>query len=129
MKPETKILLIVEDEDSVVYALSEKFNLTEGVKVIFANNGIDGLKKAFEEKPDLILLDIIMPKMDGIELLKKLREDEWGKKAEVIILSNLSDPNSEKKTKALGVSQYIIKADSKIEDVVRKTLATLQTKT
>ncbi|MEI7792772.1 MAG: response regulator [Candidatus Berkelbacteria bacterium] len=127
MKPETKLLLIVEDEDSVVYALSEKFNLTEGVKVIFASNGVDGLKKALEEKPDLILLDIILPEMDGIEMLEKLREDDWGKNVEVIILSNLSDPDSEKKARTLGVTQYIIKADCEIEDVVKKALASIKT--
>lgn len=127
MKPETKLLLIVEDEDSVVYALSEKFNLTEGVKVIFASNGKDGLKKALDEKPDLILLDIILPEMDGIEMLEKLREDDWGKTVEVIILSNLSDPDSEKKAKDLGVTKYIIKADCEIEDVVKKALESLKT--
>jgi CheY-like chemotaxis protein len=125
MKDEQKLLLIVEDEDSVVYALSEKFNLTEGVKVLFASNGVDGLRKALEEKPDLILLDIILPEMDGIEMLEKLRDDAWGKNVEVIILSNLSDPESEEKAKALGVTQYIIKSDSKIEDVVKKALANL----
>lgn len=125
MKAETKLLLIVEDEDSVVYALSEKFNLTEGVKVLFASNGVDGLRKALEEKPDLILLDIILPEMDGIEMLKKLRDDAWGKSADVIILSNLSDPDSEKEAKELGVTQYIIKSDAKIEDVVKKALSNL----
>jgi len=125
MKDEQKLLLIVEDEDSVVYALSEKFNLTEGVKVLFASNGVDGLRKALEEKPDLILLDIILPEMDGIEMLEKLRDDAWGKNVEVIILSNLSDPESEEKAKALGVTQYIIKSDSRIEDVVKKALANL----
>jgi len=125
MKAETKLLLIVEDEDSVVYALSEKFNLTEGVKVLFASNGVEGLRKALEEKPDLILLDIILPEMDGIEMLKKLRDDAWGKNVEVIILSNLSDPDSEKEAKELGVTQYIIKSDAKIEDVVKKALANL----
>lgn len=70
--------------------------------------------------PDLILLDIVMPKMDGMTMLAQLREDEWGKTARVITLTNLSD--TEKVAEAIehGSYEYLVKSDWKIEDVVAK---------
>ncbi len=122
---DAKKILLVEDEEAVVFALKEKLDLLSGVEIITARDGEIGLEKAIAEKPDLILLDIIMPKMDGIEMLKKLREDDWGKTARVIILSNLSHVKKEKEAKDLGVKHYLIKTDWKIEevmDVIKKNL-------
>ncbi len=116
-----KILIveIVEDELSLLEVLTDKFS-KEGFKVLRAKNGKDGLKVALTEHPDIILLDIIMPVMDGMTMLKKLREDEWGKDAKVIILTNLSDNEKTAQALADGSNDYLVKSDWKIEDVVKK---------
>ena len=75
---------------------------------------------ALKEQPDVILLDIIMPKMDGITMLKKLREDAWGKEAKVILLTNLSSNEKLAEVTAQGSHEYLVKTDWKIEDVVTK---------
>ena len=81
-----KILLIVDDEDIVYKALSTQFNQEE-VEIISTKDGVQGLEAATSHHPDIILLDLVMPKMDGITMLSKLRQDEWGKTAKVIVLS------------------------------------------
>ncbi len=113
-----KKILIVEDEESLAGALTLK--LDDNFEVLAAKNGEDGLAVALKAHPDLILLDIVMPKMDGIEMLKKLRADEWGKKVEVIVLTNLSD--NEKVAEVLDneAFEYLVKTDTKLEDVVTK---------
>lgn len=113
-----KAILIVEDDASIRKALHDKLT-NEGFTVIEADDGLAGLEKAVELHPDLILLDIVMPKMDGITMAKKLKQDEWGKYAEIIILTNLSE--SEKLLEAFeaGVQDFLIKTDWKIEEVVK----------
>ena len=114
-----KKILIVEDEESLRGALRDKF-AWEGFDVLEAGDGEEGLKAALREHPDLILLDIIMPKMDGITMLKKLREDDWGKEAQVILLTNLSDNEKLSEALAQGTYDYLVKSDWKIADVVAK---------
>lgn len=112
-------LLIVEDEISLRHAL--KLKLTkEGFNVLEAANGQIGLAMALTEHPDLILLDIIMPVMDGMTMLSKLREDQWGCDAGVIILTNLSDTAKSQQALAKQSYDYLIKANWKIEDLVKK---------
>jgi len=120
MKNKTQKILIVEDDKPILYSLAHKFELIKGIKTVCAEDGKQGLKLALKEKPDLILLDIILPKMDGITLLKQIRQDNWGKDVRVIILSNLSNPDREQEARELGVKDYIIKADWKIEDIMEK---------
>lgn len=110
-------ILIIEDESSLRNALRDKFT-RDGFEVLEAKNGEEGLDVALREHPDLILLDIVMPKMDGMTMLTQLREDEWGKTARVITLTNLSD--TEKVAEAIehGSYEYLVKSDWKIEDVV-----------
>ena len=114
-----KKILIVEDEVSLRNALCNKL-AREGFSTLEAKNGEEGLEVALREHPDLILLDIIMPKMDGISMLKKLREDEWGKRVPVIVLTNLSDMEKVAEVAEGGAFDYLIKADWKLEDVVNK---------
>lgn len=117
MTKKTRKILIVEDEISLRNALSDKL-LKERFLVIEAKNGEEGLEMALKEHPDLILLDIIMPKMDGMAMLKNLRGDSWGKTAKIIILTNLSE--NEKIAQAIEQNshQYLIKSDWKLQDVV-----------
>jgi DNA-binding response OmpR family regulator len=112
-----KMVLIIEDEPSLVAILTEKIT-SEGFEVLKAGDGKEGLDKALLGHPDLILLDIIMPKMDGVTMLTKLREDEWGKKVPVVILTNLSDDDMVSKSIQNGVFDYLVKADWKIEDLI-----------
>jgi len=112
-------ILIIDDEIMLLKALVDKFT-REGFKVITAENGLTGLKSAFKNQPDLILLDIIMPVMDGITMLSKLREDRRGRQIKVILLTNLSEPGKMSESLRKTVNGYLVKSDWKIEDVVKK---------
>ncbi len=114
-----KKVLVVDDEEVILKSLREKF-IHEGFSVLAAKDGIEGLSMALREHPDIILLDIIMPRMDGISMLRQLREDTWGKNAEVIILTNLS--SAEKAQAALDnkVVDYLVKTEWAIGDLVKK---------
>lgn len=114
-----KRVLIVEDEPSICNALCDKL-AHEGFAALEAKNGKEGLKVALREHPDLILLDIILPVMDGLTLLKKLRQDSWGMNAKIIILTNLSDDEKVAEAIQNGAFEYLVKSDWKIEDVVKK---------
>ena len=121
-----KTILVVEDEKTVLRAITEKFS-GEGFDVLSAENGEDGLAKALEKKPDLILLDLIMPKMTGIQMMHRLRESPgYGEKVPIIILTNLSANDRISLEVAKDEpSYYLVKADWKINDVVQKVKETL----
>jgi DNA-binding response OmpR family regulator len=112
-------ILIVEDEHALSTALSERFS-KENFEVLLARDGQEGLRMALSSHPECILLDIIMPVMDGMSMLRELRKDPWGKHVRVIILTNLSNAEDEAKSHIEGVSDYLIKTDWKLEDVVAK---------
>jgi len=115
-----KTILIIEDDESLRKILSHTLN-GEELNVLEAQDGEEGLKKALTEHPDLILLDIVLPKMDGLTVLKKLREDEaWGKEVPVVTLTNLSDIKTVSEMLEHGASDYLIKSEWKLEDLVRK---------
>ena len=119
---EKKKVLVVEDDEAILNALRTILD-TAGFTVLEAKDGAAGLVVALEGRPDLILLDILMPKMDGWEMLKRLREEnDWGKCVPVIILTNLSaDEDAQIRHIAeLGPSFFMVKADWKLEGVVDK---------
>jgi len=119
MKEKAKIL-IVEDEKALRDALLTKLKGT-GFILFEAKNGKEGLEVALKEHPDMILLDLVMPVMGGIETLKKLREDAWGKTAKVIILTNLSnDMDKVEQVMENEVFTYLVKSDTEIAKVVEK---------
>ncbi len=119
-----KKILIVEDDDVLLSTLTD--NLAQaGFEIIKAKDGDEGLAAAFREHPDLILLDILMPKMDGITMLKRMRDDAWGKDAKVIVLTNLSDKEKVAEVIAQGSYEYLVKSDWNIEDVIAKVRATI----
>lgn len=117
--PKKKILLIVEDEINLSKLLEQEF-LKEGFDVLTALDGIQGLEMALTNHPDLILLDLILPKMDGMSLLRELRKDSWGMDVPVIILSNLSEAAKISEASEHEVFDYLVKADWKLEDVIKK---------
>lgn len=114
-----KTILVVEDEPSYQHTLAEKLGM-EGFAILAAKDGEEGLAIALEKHPDLILLDLKMPKMDGIEMARRLRQDEWGKKAKVIILTNTSDMTKTDQALENEIFQYLVKTDIKLEDLVEK---------
>jgi two-component system alkaline phosphatase synthesis response regulator PhoP len=118
-------ILITDDEPALLAILVDEFT-QEGFEVMTAKNGEEGLNSSLKNRPDIILLDIIMPVMDGITMLHKLREDNWGKNVKVILLTNLSD--SEKITKDISLLSdgYIVKSDWKIKDIVQEVYKKLE---
>lgn len=113
------LMLVVDDEKMLVEAIKEKL-IAEGFAVLVAYDGEEGLGLATKEHPDLILLDLLMPKMDGMTMLKKLREDSWGKNVPVIILTNLSSSDEErnKDIAKLEPTYYFIKVDKSMDEIV-----------
>jgi len=120
MSETKKTILIIEDELPMLKALSDKFS-REGFEILEAKDGEEGLKAALEKKPDLIILDIFMPVMDGKMMLEKLRVDEWGKTVPVIILTNLNpDDKTLDELMKSGPSYYFVKSKWKLEELVEK---------
>ena len=121
---ETKKILVVEDDKSLRTLLTDILK-KEGFEVFTAEDGIQGLKIAKERNPDLILLDLEMPGIGGLAVLKKLRDDDTTKDTSVIILSN--DANTETISEAVGrkVLTYLVKTDLELADVVDKIKKTL----
>lgn len=118
MTDHKKIVLVVEDEESLRPLLRD--NLTkEGFTVFEAKNGLEGLDIALLEHPDLILLDILMPVMDGITMLKRMYDDAWGKDAKVIMLTNLGTNEAVAEALALGSHDFLVKSDWKIGDLIK----------
>ncbi len=126
-KQNKKTILIVEDDPPELTALADQFTL-EGFHVIRANNGEDGLAMAKNAHPDLILLDILMPKMDGLAMKDALREKNgWSKTVPIFLVTNLSsDEERIVKSIAHDESTYcLVKADWSIRDIVKKVKETL----
>lgn len=119
-----KTVLVIEDEKQLSQALYTKL-LHEGFRVLQAFDGEEGLMLALTKHPDLILMDIVMPKMDGMTVLTRLREDQWGKDALVIIMSNLSDGVKIDEGLQKNIVGYIIKSDWKLHDIINKVKYTL----
>ena len=115
-----KKILIVEDEAPLRNAVSDILTF-EGFTVFQAKNGQEGLDIALREHPDLTLLDLMMPIMDGLTMLEKLRQDQtWGTQAAVILLTNINDPEKVPQATEAGSYDFLVKSDWNIEDVVRK---------
>jgi len=119
MPPEPKKVLIVEDEASISQPLTDSLE-HEGIMTLRAMNGEDGLAMALQARPDLILLDILMPKMDGLSMLKKLREDPEGKRVPVLVLTNLSEVTTVANSLEEGISDYLVKSEWSMDDVVTR---------
>lgn len=114
----TKIA-IIEDDGVIRQMYRMKFE-GEGFEVEVAENGRDGVSLVQHMKPDIILLDMHMPEMDGSTALTKIRAEKWGKDIPVIVLTNLGEEESPKSLRALGISGYIVKADFTPRQVVAR---------
>lgn len=103
----TKIL-VVDDEPNIVQTLKDRLEINE-YTVFTASNGQECLNVAKEQSPDLILLDVIMPIMDGLETLENLRQQDWGKQISVIMLTARSQAQDIARAKSCDIEDYIIK--------------------
>ena len=119
-----KKILIVEDEPGMVKLLTQRL-MSEGYAISSASDGEAGLAMALTDHPDLILLDILMPKLHGLAFLRKLRVDNWGKKVPIIVMTNMYDPDKEKEARNEWHCDFIVKSDWKLEDYVKKINQTL----
>jgi two-component system response regulator ResD len=116
---------IIEDDQAISQMYRFKFE-AEGFTVETADNGQLGLELVLAMKPDIILLDLMMPEMTGDEMLEKLRKDGWGKNVKVIILTNMGEQEIPPDVKELGVSAVILKADMtprQVADLVKTQLS------
>lgn len=114
-----KKILFIEDESALQKTFGDVLE-QEGYKMISALDGKDGLTLAKSEKPDLILLDLILPKLHGFEVLKQLKEDEETKETPIIVLTNLEGVGDVKKALELGATTYLVKANYSLEEVLQK---------
>lgn len=123
---EKKKILIVEDESSLHRALSEYLQM-EGFDVLNAIDGQAGIDMAKSSKPDLVLLDIILPKKDGYQVLTEIKNGKSTKNIPVVLLTNLESPEDIQKAFEKGATTYLVKSSYKLEDVVKKIKEVLKT--
>ncbi|MBP9717208.1 MAG: response regulator transcription factor [Candidatus Pacebacteria bacterium] len=114
-----KHILVIEDEIDLREAMAESLR-EEGYKVTEAENGQVGLDAALRDHPDLILLDLMMPVMNGQEMFRRLREDQWGQKANVVILTAMDDVNNIGLALEAKPLDYFIKAHHSLDDLVKQ---------
>lgn len=112
-------ILLVEDDVSLLEILKVKL-ADERFQVLTAMDGEAGLALALSEQPDIILLDIVMPKKDGLTMLRELRTDAWGKTVPVILLSNLDSTESMQEALGKGAIDYMVKSRFDADQVVAK---------
>ncbi|MFT7507348.1 MAG: DNA-binding response OmpR family regulator [Acidimicrobiales bacterium] len=113
-----KLILIVEDEVDMREALVAALEAS-GFRTIATDNGETGLELAQEHKPDLVLLDILMPIMTGQEMFRQLRAEPWGADMKVVMVTSLDDVGNIGTGFARGVNDYIIKSNTNLADIVK----------
>jgi len=121
MANSAKRILLIEDEEIIVDLLQKKLE-KEGYEVTVTVDGEMGIEKMKEIRPNLVLLDIVMPKMGGFEVMEKMREDDILKNIPVIIISNSGQPVELDRAKELGARDWLIKAEFDPQEVVDKVV-------
>ncbi len=125
MTTKTTKIAIIEDDIAIAQMYRIKFE-SENYTVQVAENGELGLKLLDEMRPDVVLLDLMMPVMNGDEMLQKLRLTDWGKDIKVIILTNMGEQEAPGILRELGVTKFIVKADMtprQVAELVKQELA------
>jgi DNA-binding response OmpR family regulator len=117
-------IAIVEDDAAIVQMYRMKFE-DEGYEVATATDGQAGLDLIKQSVPDILLLDLMMPEMDGAEMLVKLRKESWGKNLKVIVLTNMGESEAPQKIRDMGVKDFIVKADMTPKQVADRIKAVL----
>ncbi len=118
-------VLIVEDDTNIRDLYADAFGFA-GITVLLAKNGAEGVDLALQHHPDAILMDIMMPVMNGHEAMNNIRRDAWGKHAKVVYLTNMSDPENIIHAVEQGSDEYIIKANLTPKEVVNQVRMTMR---
>ncbi len=121
-------ILIVEDDQMLAEIYHKKFS-SAGYQVEAANSGVEAIKKIAKYKPDLVLLDLVMPEEDGFEVLRKVKHDPNTENVRIIVFSNLSQEEDKEKAAALGAEGFITKSDFTPQEIVEKVHEILNIKT
>ena len=123
-----KKILIVEDDAFLHNLLADKLEQLRknGIEVYPTFSGKEALEKAKEVHPDVVLLDVVLPGMNGFEVLEALRKDPELKDVSVIILSNLNQDKDKERAKELGVTDYMVKANFMLEELVERIVTILE---
>lgn len=116
---------LIEDDAAIVDMYATRLRMVEGFEVKVANDGISGLELIKSFSPDIVLLDMMMPRMSGMETLEHLRKLPSGKEMPVIALTNMNDPDTTKALKKYHVVDHIVKADTTPSGIVEKVNAFL----
>ena len=119
-----KTILFIEDEGALQKTLGDVLS-KEGYKILAALDGEVGARLAKEKTPDLILLDLVLPKMTGLEVLKQLRGDEETKDIPVIVLTNSEDMQDIQQVMDLGATTYLVKSNYELQEVVQRVKTAL----
>ncbi len=112
-------ILIIED-DSFLQGLVATKLTKEGYEIVTAANGEEAVKVADEKKPDFILLDLVLPGMDGFEVLSKIRKNDSLKKTPIIVFSNLAEDKDMAKAKELGANEFMVKSNFTLDELAVK---------
>lgn len=121
-----KRILVVDDEPDLRDAISDALE-QRGYEILTASDGEEGVKVALTEKPDFIIMDLLMPHMGGLEAVEKLRQDPWGKDAKVLILTAMDDVKNIGEGYQKGISDYVIKSSASLDEIAQKVMTALHT--
>ncbi|MDO8424701.1 MAG: response regulator [bacterium] len=114
-----KKILLIEDEEILIGLLQKKLAV-EGYEVSLARNGEEGLQEMRRSRPDLVLLDIIMPKMGGFEVMEEMQKDKELRRIPIIIISNSGQPVELDRAKKLGARDWLVKTEFNPQEVIEK---------
>ncbi|MBI5401038.1 MAG: response regulator [Candidatus Yonathbacteria bacterium] len=116
---EHKKILLIEDDEHVAKIYEIKFS-KEGYDIVLAANGEEGIEKIISEKPDLIILDLMMPKKDGFTVLEEIKKNPDIASIPVIVISNLGQQSDQDRALAIGAKEYLVKVSYSMQEVVDK---------
>ena len=114
-----KSVLLIEDDRFLIKIYSNRLKL-KGFDIYLSSEGEEGIRMAKDNKPDLVLLDLVLPRMSGFEVLEQLKNNPATKKIPVIILSNLSQKNDKENAEMLGAVDYLVKTDVTLDTIVER---------
>lgn len=118
-RPRSARILIIDDDVPLTAVVQERFK-RETFLTLSALNGSEGLMVAQQERPDLIVLDLLMPVMNGFDVLKALKDNAETRDIPVLVLSNLSHPDDVRRTKSLGANGYLVKTDTSLKAILER---------
>lgn len=124
MENKKKAILLIEDNPLLTGLYSSGFK-KRGMEVLVVHNGEEGLKAIQEQRPDIVLLDLFMPGMTGLEVLQKIRENPDIKDTKVVVLTISNKEEDRNKAKELGVVDYLLKQELHLNDIIEKVLGHL----